>query len=370
MSLRIFGAPPRYYQGPGALDRLGEVLADLGGTPLLVADAFVLDMLGDRLTSLCETSGVSPMIRAFGGEITYPAIDALVAGLDGRTPTVVAGIGGGKALDAAKALAVKLGAKVITVPTIASNDSPTSSSIAMYDDAHVMIAVDRMPRSPEAVIVDTALIASAPADFLRAGIGDAIAKKFEARGCAAGLGITPFATRPLLTALAIGDACYDTLRTHSKAALAACERSQPDDALEAVVEACVLMAGLGFENGGLSLAHSLTRGLVKMRGTRDAIHGRQIAWATLVQRAHDGDPDSDLRDFAAFLTRIGLPVTLAGLGMTDPTGTEIDQIAEWTMTAPHLANLHRPADAGSIARAIRQAEALTNQQKETAHAAK
>ena len=64
------------------------------------------------------------------------------------------GLGGGKSLDSAKGVAVLLDRPMFTVPTIASNESPTSASIAIYDDHHVMIAVDRMERNPELVLVD------------------------------------------------------------------------------------------------------------------------------------------------------------------------------------------------------------------------
>ena len=93
---------------------------------------------------------------------------------------VVIGLGGGKALDAGKAVSLRLGVPVVTVPTVASNDSPTSRAVAMYDDEHRMASVDQLPANPHAVVVDTALIAAAPAHFLRAGIGDAVAKTFEA----------------------------------------------------------------------------------------------------------------------------------------------------------------------------------------------
>ena len=354
--VRIFGAPQRYYQGPDALDRLGDILAPFGPQPVIVADALVLDMLGARLDQ--ALSGLSPIIRPFAGEITYPAIEALAASLDGAVSSVAVGIGGGKSLDAAKALAKGLDIAVITVPTIASNDSPTSGAIAMYDDNHVMIAVDRMARSPEAVVVDTGLIAKAPTRFLRAGIGDAIAKKFEADGCHAGTGVTPFGTRPLLTAIAIADACYATLRRHAAAGLAACERGEPTDDLEAVVEATILMSGLGFENGGLSLAHSLTRGLVRTRGTKDSIHGDQVAWALLVQLAAERRGAAEIDDLIGFYREIGLPTRLGDLGLPDPQANEIDEIARWTMTAPHLANLPLPVDAQAIAAAIRRCEAL------------
>jgi glycerol dehydrogenase len=282
----------------------------------------------------------------------------LRASLGAGLPAIAIGIGGGKSLDAAKALALKLNIDVITVPTIASNDSPTSASIAMYDENHVMVSVDRLKRSPEAVIVDTTLIAAAPPAFLRAGIGDAISKKFEADGCLAGTGRTPFGTRPLLTGIVIADACYRTLRAHAGAALEAIAHGTVNDAVEATIEAVILMSGLGFENGGLSLSHSLTRGLVKARGARNAIHGQHVAWGVLVQLAAEQRPDDEIRDLIGFHHAIGLACRLEDLGMSDPTAAEIAEIAAWTMTAPHLANMPNSVDAAAIAAAIERLEGL------------
>ncbi|PYE23906.1 glycerol dehydrogenase [Rhizobium sp. PP-CC-3A-592] len=355
---RIFGAPHRYIQGPDALDALGRVAAAFGPSPVVIADAFILERMGARVEANLRDAGLTPVILTFGGEITYPAIDALITSLCGVVPAIAIGIGGGKSLDAAKGLALKLGIDVITVPTIASNDSPTSASIAMYDDQHVMISVDRLKRSPEAVIVDTKLIAAAPALFLRAGIGDAISKKFEAEGCLAGHGITPFGTRPLITGIAIADACYRVLRAHSAAALQSVERGEVSDALEATVEAVILMSGLGFENGGLSLSHSLTRGLVKARGAKSAIHGQHVAWGVLVQLAAEGRPDAELVDMIAFHRSLDLATTLQQLGMDNATDAEIADIAEWTMTAPHLKNLPFTITAADVALAIHHVERL------------
>ena len=360
MSLRIFGGPHRYLQGPGAIEELARIARPFGAHPVVVADAFVLDLLGDRLANLFAAEAIEPIIRAFSGEITYPAIDALEASLDGERPSLAIGIGGGKSLDAAKGLARKLGLDVVTVPTIASNDSPTSSAIAMYDDHHVMISVDRLQSSPEAVIVDTALIAAAPSHFLLAGIGDAIAKKFEAEGCANGTGVTPFGTRPLLSAVVIADACYATLRRSAQTALADLARGALTEAVEDTIEATILMSGLGFENGGLSLAHSLTRGLVKARGAQDAIHGQHVAWGALVQLAAEGRR-AELRSLTAFSLSIGLATCLEDLGMTRPTDAEIDEISRWTMTAPHIGNLPFPVDAHIIANAINVVESLSDE---------
>lgn len=348
--LRVFAGPLRYLQGPGALDLLSEVVAPYGVRPAVVTDALVRDLFGEQIIARLGAAGLSPQMRVLPGEITAAAADEIAASLAGLGVGVVVGCGGGKSLDAGKAVSARLGVPVVTVPTVASNDGPTSRAVAMYDEAHRLVAVDQLTANPHAVLVDTALIAAAPVRFLRAGVGDAVAKTFEAAGCWAGTGVTTLGTRPLRVGSAVADACYHTLRTHAAAGLAACAAGIVDDDLEALVEAVLLMSGLGYENGGLSLAHSLTRGLMQARGAQTALHGEQVAWATLVQRQAEGATDvADLRDF---LRELGLPTTLAELGLAAPTRVEVQQIAEVTMTAPHVANLAQPVTTDALIAAI------------------
>jgi glycerol dehydrogenase len=354
----MFAGPLRYVQGPGVLDLLGALLAPYGDRPLVVTDAYVRGLLGDRLTAILARSGVSPVFRELPGDITAGAADEIAASAREIGAGVVVGVGGGKSLDAAKAVSLRLGLPVVTVPSVASNDSPTSAAIAMYDDDHRLVSVDRLPANPHAVVVDTELVAAAPVAFLRAGIGDAVAKKFEAAACRAGSGVTALGTRPLRIGSAIADACYDVLREHAAAGLAACERKQVDESLEAVVEAVVLLSGLGFENGGLSLAHSLTRGLMQARGAREAMHGEHVAWATLVQRVVEQAPAEEVSDLRSFLLEIGLPTELGNLGMPSATAEEIRAIARITMTAPHLANLAVPLTEDLLVDAVVAVEGL------------
>ncbi|WP_028638594.1 iron-containing alcohol dehydrogenase [Nocardioides sp. URHA0032] len=346
--LRRFAAPLRYVQGPGALDELPALLAPYG-RPLVVTDPVVQSLLGSRLATLL--ADLAPAYLVLDGEITAAAADALTADAPPEV-SVVVGIGGGKAIDAGKAVSLRLGLPVVTVPTAASNDSPCSGVAAMYDDDHRLASVDKLPANPHVVVVDTTVIVAAPIRLLRSGIGDAIAKRFEARACLAGTGVTSLGTRPLLIGSAIADACYSVLREHAADAVADAQSGTITPAFEATVEASVLMSGLGFENGGLSLAHSLTRGL--MVAAPSATHGEHVAWGTLVQLAVEGASDQDLADLRSFLTAIGLPTTLAGLGSTVPY--DVDGIAEATMQAPHLANLAAPVTADDLGDAIRRLE--------------
>ncbi|WP_372733547.1 glycerol dehydrogenase [Nocardioides sp.] len=349
---RVFAGPLRYVQGPGALELLGDLVQGYGTRPVVVIDPFVREILGARVEEILCASGLVPEVRTLTGEITAAAADEIAASVRSVGVGVVVGIGGGKALDAGKAVSLRLGVPVVTVPTVASNDSPTSKAVAMYDDQHQMASVDQLVANPHAVVVDTELIATAPAHFLRAGIGDAIAKTYEAAGCAAGTGVTTLGTRPLLIGVAIADACYTALRAHALAGLAACDRHEVTDDLEALVEAVVLLSGMGFENGGLSLAHSLTRGLMRARGAKTAMHGEHVAWATLVQRVAERAPAAEIEELRGFLRDVGLPVTLTELGMSGPSPAEIREIARVTMTAPHLANLGTPVTEDDITAAI------------------
>jgi len=357
MTMRVFGGPPRYVQGPGTLDLLPEVAAEHDGVPLLVVDPYVHTVLGSRLRALLPAA----LVRTLDGEVTAANADSLAA--DARTADrsaglavgVVVGVGGGKSLDLAKATALRLNVPVVTVPTAASNDSPASAAIAMYDDRHVMVGVDRLPRNPATVLVDTALIASAPVALLRAGIGDAVSKAFEAQACLAGTGVNAFGTRPLLIGVGIANACYDAIRRYAVAGLAAAERAEVTDDLDHLIEAVILMSGLGFENGGLSLAHSLTRGLMPARGASSAPHGFHVAWGLLVQLAVEGRED-ERKEVASFLDSVGLPTTLVALGMDDPTDGEVAEIVRLTLRAPHLANLPEPVATGVLRTAIRTVE--------------
>ena len=336
--IRVFGSPHRYVQGPGALAQLGQWTDRLGGNPILIVDHAIIPLVMPVLQA-AYTDRTLPLVIPFEGEITFAAIARLSDTVRPHSPSVIVGVGGGKALDVAKGAAHALNCPIITVPTIASTDAPTSKAIAIYDDHHRMVAVEQMQRNPELVLVDTNLIAKAPARFLRAGIGDAIAKKFEAEASRNAGGLTAHGAPPLLAGLLLAEGCYVTLRQHAAAALRAVEAQSPDESLELVVEACVLLAGLGFENSGLSIAHAMTRGLMAAASTTRALHGDHVAYGLLIQLMLEPREPDFIADLIAFYESIGLPVSLRALGESTPGPDDLALIAERSMTAPHVRNM-------------------------------
>lgn len=353
-AIRLFGSPSRYYQGAGALDLLPEICAGIGGKPAIVIDADVYALIEVRLGGLFAK--LPHRMLPFRGEVTVREMEKLANAAKNADADLIVGIGGGKALDAAKGVALRQDARFISVPTVASNDGPIGMALAVYDDQHRIAAIEAMPRSPDAVVVDTQLIAGAPAHFLRAGIGDALAKKFEAEASLRDGGLSAHFAPQLRTGLYIADGCYRTIREHGVAAMASAGSGVPDAALEAVVEANILMAGLGFENGGLALAHGLTRGLVRTPIVDRALHGFHVAYGLLVQLAVEGRDEAFIADIEGFYRQIGLPLSLANLGMTAPQPADIAAIAAFTTAAPKGAYLIVSASPEQIIAGIEQVE--------------
>ncbi len=339
--IRAFGAPRLYLQGPGALRELGPVVAGLARQVAVVGDADVLARYAAAVEQSLGGAGVTAASAALRGEVSDAAIAALDAALP-REAGCVIGLGGGRSIDAAKAVALRRGLPVVTVPTAASNDSPTSRIFVIYREDGALDRVEKLPCNPEAVIVDTEILLRAPPALLRAGVGDGLTKRFEAEGCAAVDGLTPQGTKPLRSAGAIAALGFATLLEHAPQAMSDATYGRLTPAFEAVVEAVILMSGLGFENGGLSLAHSLTRGFSREAAVHRVPHGEQVAFGLLVQLRLTPGEDAMLRRLIPFCAGLGLPTRLAGIGLSRGDTAALGRIAAATLTAPHITHLPGP----------------------------
>jgi glycerol dehydrogenase len=360
--VRSMGFPGRYIQGPQALRQLPQLLEELGARSIaLLADATVRRTLGSRIDAELQSSARRPAMPAvwldFPGECSVPIIADLAAQA-GECDTVVA-LGGGKTIDTGKGISRQRPARLIIVPTIASNDSPTSRLIVLYDEAHRVAGVELLARNPDVVLVDTEVIAQAPARFFSAGMGDALSKTFEARQCHLTGGRNFFGTLSLPTARLLADRCYAVIVEHGAAALRqVAEQHEPDESVERVIEATVLLSGVGFESGGLSLAHALVRGFSAHPKIGGFLHGEAVAFGTLVQLAAEGRPDAEIAEHAELTRRLRLPVSFKSFGV-DPIGAaELDEIAGITCTAPYISNLRPAIDAAGVRRALERADRI------------
>lgn len=352
-TMKILGAPSLYIQGPGAIERIGDIVVGLGVRALLVADPTVERMLAPRLAGLLANARVTFASVPLSGEVTPDNI-ARIAGE--HSADVVIAAGGGKGVDAGKAVSRALGARLVTLPTSASNDGPTSRIFILYDDDHKLLSAERMPRNPDAVIVDTQILAGAPRHLLVSGIGDALVKRYEAAQCVGAEGPNMFGGRATIAAVSLANVCEQVLREHAVDALAVAGSGQSDEAFEKVIEACILLAGMGFEGSGLSIAHAMTRGLSALPATAKALHGRQVAYALMIQFVLEGRSAAFMAEQFAFYAAVGLPASLAELGLPEPSADDLRTIATLTHKAPHTRNFERSLSVNDLIEAMLQLE--------------
>ena len=234
-----------------------------------------------------KSAQIESEVVIFHGECSTEEVDRVVEILQamGTPVDCVVAVGGGKCLDVGKFAAYRLAMPMVSVPTLASTDAPCSALAVMYTTEGVFNDVAFFPRSPALVAIDTRIVAEAPVRFLVAGLGDAMATWYEARTCFDNpRARSVLGARPTLATRAIGKLCSDTLFEYGFSAVGAVRRSEVNDALESIVEANTFLSGIGFESGGLAVAHSVAQGLTVLPEVhRNYMHGEMVAIGLLTQ---------------------------------------------------------------------------------------
>lgn len=346
-----FGSPGRYLQGPNILWKLAGLLSEFCALrPVIVADPTVRELLCASEPALQDVPW-----HTFGGECTAAEVQRIVDRCRIHGCNLIVGAGGGKSIDAAKAAQIALGCRVFIVPTVASTDAPTSRVAVIYTDDHRLEEVRHMRTNPDVVLVDSALLVKAPRRYFVSGLGDALSKKFEVAQCVAAGGLNFYGGRQSGLATLIADRCFDTLMADTEAALQAIETGQTNAAFERTLEATILLSGLAFENGGLSIAHSLTRGLSAVPAIQGCLHGEEVAFGLLVQLQLESDAMQPvLRQLLPYYRLAGLPTSLQALGVpAAETAAAARHIAGLTITtSPHIHHFPRPLSCDELTRAI------------------
>lgn len=322
-------APGKYAQGPGELSKLGLNAKKLGEKFFILCSEGTRGRIGSVLEESLKSVEKTCVFCAFSGECSKAEISRVMEEFERTGCDVMVGAGGGKVIDTAKAAAENLGGKpVVIIPTVASNDAPCSGVAVIYNEEGVVIKALLTRRNPDLVLVDTDVIAKAPARLLTAGMGDALATWFETRACKRSGAKSMARGLCSNTAYMMSRLCYDLLLQHGEAALEAVKRGESDEHLESVVEANIYLSGIGFESGGLAAAHAINDGFAQVPAAHGMYHGEKVAYGLLCQLLLEDAPKSEFDEVLRFCKAVGLPTTLAELGITEVHEEELRRAAE------------------------------------------
>ncbi|MBS6558767.1 MAG: glycerol dehydrogenase [Clostridiales bacterium] len=320
-------SPGCYIQGRNELEKLAEYCKKMGSKEAyLILDKFIYDTYQHKIESSFKASKFPYTMGIFNGECSKTEIKNHQGQL--KNADIILGIGGGKTLDTAKAVAFYSKLPMIIVPTAASSDAPCSRLSVVYTEEGTFDQYLPLNKNPDMVIMDTEIIAKAPARFLTAGIGDALATYYEAAACKKANAVTMAGGHITKAAITLAKLCRDTLLEDGLKAKASVELGVCTKALENVIEANTYLSGIGFESSGLAAAHAIHNGLTVLEETHKFLHGEKVAFGTICQMVLENRELGEIKQIITFCKSCGLPTTLKELGIDNIAEEKLMEVAK------------------------------------------
>lgn len=333
-------APARVLRGENCLANSGREIANLGVRPLVVGGQKTLTVVKPVLEPVLEAEKLVFQSANYCPDCAESSLARLKEVARQYQADLIIGVGGGKALDMAKLLAYRCDLPIVTIPTSGATCAAWTALSNVYSEAGAFEYDVTLSRCPDLLLLDYSLVRTAPPRTLVAGIGDAIAKWYEASVSSGDSTATL-----LISAVQQARILRDILLQKSAIAL-----KQPDsDEWREVVDATVLLAGVIGGVGGADCrtvaAHAVHNGLTHLLEAHDVLHGEKVAYGILVQlRLEEMVQGNQLaasarKQLLQFYTAIGLPQSLEDLGLADISLAQLRQVTA-IATQPH-SDIHR-----------------------------
>jgi glycerol dehydrogenase-like iron-containing ADH family enzyme len=336
--ISLMVAPAHVIRGQAALAAAIEYIVKLGQRPLVIGGEQSLKL--SQLQILFNRSELTIEQIHYTPDCCEISLDRLIAAASTHQADLIIGIGGGKCLDTAKLVAHRCQLPIVTIPTSGATCAAWTALSNIYSESGAFLSDVSLPKCPDLLILDYGIVATAPPRTLVAGIGDAIAKWYEASVSSGHSSQTL-----LIAAVQQARVLRDILFQKSAAAIA----NPGGEDWQEVVDATVLLAGVIGGLGGAQCrtvaAHAVHNGLTHLPGSHHALHGEKVAYGILVQlrlqEMLQGDrlAATARQQLLDFYTEIGLPKTLADLGLSEITISQLQQAA--TLACQPDSDLHR-----------------------------
>lgn len=311
-------SPSVYIDEPGVLCKLDDLIKQLKiATPLVITDKTV-----QRVSKPFLPAGfyqrIPPIL--FTGANTFAEAKRIIAIAKRKNADGVVALGGGQLMDNAKLVADAVSAKLINIQTVPSNCAALTTKSIVYNERHEMVANVRITNPVTAVLLEPRLLKEAPQEYVASGIGDTLAKYYEIRRR------LPKGKLNLATEQA---ARYFIDRCRSEMLKITNFRKLGGDELLNFLDTIFLFAasvdGFADLNGRSVAAHTFYNAYVRVKHPAKFTHGVIVALGNLVQVLLEDDYElvEEIRDF---YPRVGLPLTLADLAVTEGESRQIAEI--------------------------------------------
>ncbi|KHF41736.1 iron-containing alcohol dehydrogenase family protein [Halalkalibacter okhensis] len=314
-NIKVQASPSYYACEIGVYDRLPSLLIEgKVKRALFIHGKKSLEAAREHLPSFDH---IETYFEQYVEECSISEIERLTKLGSTKCCDVIIGIGGGKVMDLAKSVANEMNVPVVLLPTLASQCAAWTPLSVIYSDTGDYIKYTTFLKNPWMVLVEPTIIASSPVSYLRAGIGDTLAKWYEAKALTKGL---DYMRVPVKLSLQTANLCQELILKESEQALEALTKKEVTPSLLTIIETNImaggLVGGLGDDYGRIAAAHSIHNALTQFEETHHFLHGEKVAYGILVQLALEGELE-EMEELLSFYEQVGLPVSLKELGLTE-----------------------------------------------------
>lgn len=349
--------PASVLRGRGAIKHLGAMCGRLGQRAMLVGGKRAIASVEAKVADQLEQQMVSYLgSEIFNGVCCQEEINRLADVFRTQGVEVIIATGGGKALDTAKAAGVACNIPVVTLPSIAGTCSAVTSLAFRYHQDGEFRDMMPLPCGPAAVVIDADLLATAPLQWLSAGIGDTLAKWYEYRAISDLNQLTGLAG----VARTNSELCYTLIEHFAADACFAVHDGKANNALEQVLDAIFLYAGLTsvMSNGAhTGASHALYEGFTVCPKTRHIPHGLLVGYSNLCMLALENRSDDELLTAIALARDSAIPTQLAHIA-TGLTEQDLAVIIDRSLSTPDMANMPMDITFEDVRRGIERVERL------------
>ncbi|MGK7931850.1 MAG: iron-containing alcohol dehydrogenase family protein [Microcystaceae cyanobacterium] len=337
LTLSLSVSPRQIIKGETCLSQSGEAITRLGQRPLIIAGETTLSLIKPKLQAILPTFLAD---EVYSPDCAETALNRLRQAVKHHQTDLIIGVGGGKALDTAKLVAYQCQLPIVTIPTSGATCAAWTALSNVYSEEGAFQYDVPLSSCPDLLILDYSLIRTAPQRTLVAGIGDALAKWYEAS-------ISSGTSQASLTIAAVQQArvLRDLLLQKSAIALNHPEGEEWREVIDATVLLAGVIGGLGGANCRTVAAHAVHNGLTHLMETHDILHGEKVAYGILVQLRleemiqHNQLAASARQQLLQFYRSIGLPQSLEDMGLENLTLAQLHQVA--AITCQPQSDLHR-----------------------------
>jgi glycerol dehydrogenase-like iron-containing ADH family enzyme len=315
-NLYLQTAPVQYLNKSGIIKESGYYIKEWGDRAIISGGIRALGAVEDVLIESLNEYNIVWEKYYFVGDCTDTNISKIKQKAEEFSANVIIGVGGGKAIDSAKAAAELCGLPIVTIPTIAATCAATTALSVIYNEKGEYDRDIYLKKNPALVLVEPKVIAEAPVKYLRAGIFDALSKWYEGKIAIKGINNPDIYT---YSAIELARMLNQKMEEEAYTAVQCAVENKVEYSLINIIDLNIYLTGviqsLGLGKCRGAAAHAIHNGLTVIPESHKLLHGIKVGYCIIIQLYIEELPEDEINKVISFFNKMGFEPSLKALNL-------------------------------------------------------